>query len=137
MTAYSTIPTDRASFNSALAAIHADHATMRHLADVAASQPELCPDVTLSLVDAMAAHERNEAGLFALPFLTRTPEAVITSAAGARRRCQEYTDGNFSHRDTNAAATLFVEALLAHLDAEEVWLAREKAQKNERLWTAI
>lgn len=130
-------PTDRASFNDALHAIQADHATMRHLADIAVSQPELCADVTLSLMDAMAAHEKTEAGLFPLPFLTRTPEAVVASALRARRRCEDYTSGDFRRRNANSVAALFVEALLDHLDAEEAWLADEWNQKNERLWTSI
>jgi hypothetical protein len=137
MNAHPDIPQDRVSFNSALEAIHAEHAAMRRLADVASSRPELCADVTLSLADAMAAHERSEAGLFPLPFLTRTPEAVVSSAIRARRHCEDYTGGDFRRRDPHAVAALFIEALLAHLDAEDAWLADEKAQKNERLLTAI
>ena len=130
-------PTDRASFNSALATIHADHATMRRLAACASRQPELCTDATLSLVDAMTAHERTEATLFSLPFLTHTPETVTTSAARARRRCLEFTSGNFNLQDSGTASALFIEALLAHLAAEEGWLAHEKEEKHERLMTAI
>lgn len=137
MNANTATPQDRVSFNNALATIHAEHAAMRRLADVASSQPELCADVTLSLADALAAHERSEAGLFPLPFLTRTPEAVISSAVRARRHCEDYTGGDFRRRDPNVVAAQFIEALLAHLDAEDAWLAEEKAQKNERLWTAI
>jgi hypothetical protein len=130
-------PTDRASFNNALAAIHADHATLRRLATCATRQPELSTDAILSLVDAMAAHEQTEASLFSLPFLTRTPETVTSSAARARRRCLEYTSGNFDLPDSTTASALLVEALLLHLAAEEGWLAHEMAEKNERLWTSI
>jgi hypothetical protein len=137
MIATPATPKDRPSFNTALAAIHAEHAAMRRLADVASSQPELCADVALSLADAMAAHEQSEAGLFPLPFLTRTPEAVVSSAIRARRHCEDYTGGDFRRRDPHAVAAQFIEALLAHLDAEDAWLADEKARKNERLWTAI
>lgn len=130
-------PNDRAAFNNALATLHAEHATMRHLAACALRQPELCTDATLSLVDAMTAHERTEATLFALPFLTRMPEAVSISAVRAHRRGQEYTAGEGARTGPNSAAALFIEALLAHLATEEDWLAYEKAQKIERLWTSI
>jgi hypothetical protein len=136
MIADTPMPADRTSFNAALAVLHAEHATMRHLAACALRGPGFSTDDTLSLADAMLAHERTEAGLFALPFLTRTPPAVTASAARARQRCQEYLSGDFRLPEADAAG-LFVEALLAHLTAEETWLAEEKAAKNERLWTAI
>lgn len=137
MIANTPIPNDRASFNGALAALRAEHATMRRLAACAARGAGFSTDDTLSLADAMLAHERTEAGLFALPFLSRTPPAVTASAARARQRCLEYTSGDFRLPEADVAAALFVEALLAHLTAEESWLAQEKAAKNERLWTAI
>lgn len=130
-------PTDRASFNGALSAILSDHATLRHLADCAVRGSGYSADDTLSLADALAAHEKAEATLFSLPFLTRTPEEVTSSAARAHRRCKEYTSGNFDQPNPDAAAELFIDALLAHLAVEEAWLAREKKRKYERLWTSI
>lgn len=126
-------PTDRASFDGALSAVLADHAMLRRLAESVARPSGFSADATLSL----AAHEAAEAALFALPFLTRTPAEVTSSAARARRRCKEYTAGNFGLPNPGATAALFVDALLAHLDAEEAWLAHERELRHERLMTAI
>lgn len=130
-------PTDRASFNDALSAVLADHAMLRRLAESAARRSGFSADATLSLADALAAHEEAEAALYALPFLTRTPAEVTSSAARAHRRCKEYTAGNFGLPNPGATAALFVDALLAHLEAEEAWLAHEKELRHERLMTAI
>ena len=130
-------PSDRASFNSAMTDVLSEHTTLRRLAAVAAKRSFSSADDALSLAEAMASHERTEARLFALPFLTRTPKSVTTTAARANRRCTEYTSGNFHLPDPSAAAALIVEALLAHLSAEEAWLTHEQEQKHERLLTAI
>ena len=126
-------PTDRASFNSALSAIHAEHTTLRHLAAAAATRSSHSTDDAMSLADAMAAHERTEAGLFALPFVTQPPKSVTATGAQARQRCLDYTSGKVLSKDPNAAAAHFIGALLAHLDAEEAWLAHEKEYQHERL----
>lgn len=128
---------DRVSFDSAMAAVLSEHTTLRHLAVAASRRTGSSADDTMSLVAAMTSHEVAEARLFALPFLTRTPKTVTTTAARARRRCTEYVSGEFHLPDPGAASGLFVDALLAHLAAEEAWLAHEKEQKHERLLTAI
>jgi len=133
MTAHTAAPNDRASFNLAINAILADHATMRRLAAVAARGPHFSADDIMSLADAMTAHEKTEAELFALPFITRPPAAVGASAANAHRRCREYTSGNTRVPEAAAAATLFVDALLAHLEVEDAWLAQEREHESERL----
>ncbi len=91
----------------------------------------------MSLADAMVSHEKTEARLFALPFLTQIPKIVSSTAARARRRCIEYTSGSYHLPDRSVAAALFIDALLGHLATEEAWLAREKEQKHERLMTGI
>jgi hypothetical protein len=106
---------------------------MRHLAECAAREAGYSADDMMSLADAMIAHERTEARLFALPFLARSPEAVNLTAVQARRRCIEFTSGAYG----DAAAARFIEALLAHLSAEEAWLTHEKELKNERMLTSI
>jgi len=132
-----TTPKDRVEFNSAIADIYAEHAAMRHLADCASRAAGYSADDMMSLADAMVAHERTEARLFSLPFLARSPAEVGITAAKAHRYCIEYTSGAYSPPDSNAAAARFIKALLAHLSAEEAWLAHEKQLKNERLWTSI
>jgi hypothetical protein len=136
MTANTLSPTDRASFNGAMTAVLSDHATLRRLAVAASKRSGFSTDDAMSLAEAMAAHESAEARLFALPFLTRPPETVTSTAARARRRCLEYTSGNFYLPDPSAGAALFVDALVAHLAAEEAWLAHEKEHQNERLLIA-
>jgi hypothetical protein len=126
-------PTDRASFNSALSAILAEHATLRHLAATAATRSSHSTDDTMSLADAMTTHERTEAGLFALPFVTEPPKSVTSTGAKARQCCFDYTSGRVRAKDPNAVAAHFIDALLAHLDAEEAWLAHEKEHQHERL----
>lgn len=133
MTPNTPPPADRAAFDAAMAAIRSDHATMRRLAIAASRKPGFAADEAMSLADAMAVHERAEAQLFALPFVSHPPETVATTAARAQRRCKEYTSGNFHLPDAGAAAALFVDALLAHLAAEEAWLAHEKEHQHERL----
>lgn len=132
-----TMPKDRVEFNSAIADIFAEHAAMRHLADCAARDAGYSADDMMSLADAMIAHERTEARLFALPFLARSPEEVGLTAAKAHRCCIEYTSGNYRSTNSDVAAARFIEALLTHLSTEEAWLAHEKQLKNERLWTSI
>lgn len=133
MTTNTHSPTDRVSFDSAMAAILSEHATLKRLAAAAAKRPGFSTDDAMSLADAMTAHESTEARLFALPFLTRPPKSVTSTAAHAHQRCVDYTSGNFHLPDPSAAAALFVDALLAHLAAEEAWLASEKKHQHERL----
>jgi hypothetical protein len=137
MTASTLSPTDRASFDGAMAAVLSEHATLRRLAVAVSKRPGFRSDDAMSLADAVTSHESTEARLFALPFLTRPPKSVTATAAQARRRCLDYTSGNFSLPDPSAAAALFVDALLAHLAAEEAWLAHEKEHHHERLLNAI
>ncbi len=134
MTSDIAAPTDRTSFNGAMAAVLSDHATLRRLAVAAARRPASADDA-LSLAEAMAAHESAEAGLFALPFVTRPPKTVTSTAARARRRYLEYTSGDFHLPDPSAETALLVDALLAHLAAEEAWLALEKEHQHDRLAT--
>lgn len=136
MIAHTPALADRGAFNGAMSAILSDHATLRRLAASASKDSSFCTDDTLSLADAMAAHERTEAVFFSLPYLT-PPGTVTATAARAHRRCLEYTSGNHHLPDPSAAAALFVEALLAHLASEEAWLAHEQAEKDERMWTSI
>jgi hypothetical protein len=93
----------------------------------------LSADAAMSLADAMTAHESIEARLFALPFLTNSPKTVTASSTQAHQCCKDYVSGNFRGADATAAAALFVEALLTHLEAEEIWLTYEKEQHHERL----
>jgi hypothetical protein len=133
MNANTPTPNDRASFTKAMAGIVSDHATLRRLALATTSHLGLSTDEAMSLAEAMAAHESSEARLFALPFVTRTPEIVTSTAARAHQRCTEFTTGSYRLPDARAAAALFVDALLAHLAAEEAWLAREDRHQKERL----
>ena len=137
MIANTPLPTDRASFDSAIAAVLAEHATLRRLAVAASKRPGFSTDDTLSLADAMTAHESAEARLFALPFLTRPTEFVTSTGAQARRRCLDYTSGKFRFPDPSAAAAVFVDTLLVHLAAEEEWLADESEHHHERLLNSI
>lgn len=137
MTASTLTPTDRASFDSAMAAVLAEHATLRRLAAAVSKHPDFSSDDTMSLADAVASHEDVEARLFALPFLTRPPKSVTATAAQARQKCLDYTSGNFRVPSAGAAAALFADALLAHLAAEEAWLAREKELYHQRLLANI
>jgi hypothetical protein len=128
-------PTDRPSFNAALADVLADHATMRRLATTATLHPEaISADAIMSIADIMAAHELVEARLFATPFLTRTPPSVLSTTTQVRMRCRDFLTGNHHLPDTNASAALFVEALLAHIAAEEAWFAREQQYRKEHPW---
>ena len=134
MTVAIPIPNDRASFNVALAAIHADHIRLRALAK-AAIRSGFATDDTLSLAAAATTHESNEARLFDLPFVTRPPASVTASAARARQHCLEFTSGSYHLPDAGIAAELFVDSLLAHLISEDAWLAREEEHQKERLKT--
>jgi hypothetical protein len=134
MTPDMPMPNDRAAFNSALADIHHDHAAMRDLAEMAI-RSGFPTDETLSLAEMVMAHERAEARLFALPFVTRPPESVTARAARAHRHSLEYTTGTYHLPDRGAAAALFVDNLLAHIAVEDAWLAREDEHQKERLKT--
>ncbi|MBI5786581.1 MAG: hypothetical protein HZA64_14095 [Rhodocyclales bacterium] len=126
-------PNDRASFNEALVGILSDHATLRRLAAATTSHHGNAADEAMSLAEAMETHERIEARLFALPLITRPPEIVISTAARAHQRCMEFATGTYHLPDTRAAVASFVDALLAHLAAEEAWLAQEDERQKERL----
>ena len=136
MTASIHSPTDRASFDAAMNGVRSDHAMLRRLA-AGATKRGFPTDDAMSLAEAMSAHESAEARLFALPFLTRPPETVTSSAARARRRCIEYTSGDFRLPDPSAAAAQFVDALLAHLAVEDAWLVQESEHHKERLLNSI
>lgn len=135
MTPDNVTPADRAAFNEAITSIRADHAVLRDLAKVASLRGGSLADDTMSLADAMLAHESAEARLFALPFVTRPPESVTSTAARARQRCLEYKSGNYHLPDANAAAGVFIDALLTHLAVEDTWLDREDEHQRERLRT--
>ena len=128
------VPNDRASFNAALVVIREEHAMLRSLA-LAATRSGFATDDALSLAEAVTTHESNEARLFDLPFVTRPPASVTASAARARQHCLEFTSGNYHLPATGIAAELFVDSLLAHLIAEDAWLAREAEHQKERLKT--
>lgn len=127
------IPSDRLSFNRAMAEVLHDHATLRHLAKIAYSEPGLCADIALSMADVMINHERTEAHLFDLPFVTLEPNTVVSTAARARRRCIEYITGDYILPNSNLAATGFIDALMAHLAAEEAWFDHEQERRKEYL----
>ena len=132
------LPTDRASFDSAISTILSEHATLRGLAAAASNENSFSTDDVMSLVDAVGAHEGAEARLFGLPFLTRTPESVISTGARTHQLCLDYTSENARHPGASAAAAaLFADALLTHLTAEEAWLAHEKELHHERLLRSI
>lgn len=135
MTPDTVTPTDRTTFNQAIASIRADHAVLRELAMAVSRHSKTSADDTLSLVDAMLAHESAEARLFDLPFVTRPPASVASSAERARRRCVEYMTGTYELPDATAAAGIFVDALLTHLAVEDAWLAHEEEHQHDRLST--
>lgn len=135
MTPNTLTPDDRASFNEAIASILSEHATLRRLAAATTSHLGGSTDEAMSLAAAMAAHEKTEARLFALPFVSHPPEIVMTTAARAEQRCMEFTTGSYHLPDASAAAALFVDALLAHLAAEEAWLRHEDEHQKDRLNT--
>jgi hypothetical protein len=130
-----SLPPDRAAFIEAMGAVRADHVVLRDLAVAASSRSEFSADDTLSLADAMLAHEGTEARLFALPFIAGPPEAVVVSATRARQRCLEYVTGNYHLPDPRVAAALFVDALLTHLAVEDAWLDHEVEHMRERQFT--
>lgn len=135
MTPTTLTPSDRASFNEALAGILSDHAILRRLAAATTAHHGDSTDEAMSLAEAMETHERTEARLFALPFVTRPPEIVMSTAARAHQRCMEFARGTYHLPDTRAAVALFVDALLAHLAAEEAWLKEEDEHQKDRLTT--
>jgi len=130
------VPNDRASFRKAITEVRAEHAVLRHLAEAVSERSVLSTDDVLSLAEAVKNHERSEAILFSLPFLSRPPEAVTKTAAKSQERCEEYLSGRFSRVEAATAASRFVDALLAHIAAEENWLDREDEHQKERLRTA-
>jgi hypothetical protein len=128
-------PADRAAFDAAMTAVRADHAVLRDLAVAATRHAPLSTDDTLSLADAMLAHESAETRLFSLPFVSAPPASVISTAARARKCCLEYTTGTFRLPDPHAAAALFIDALLTHLAVEDAWLDHESEHVQERMHT--
>jgi hypothetical protein len=133
MTPSTPTPNDRASFNEAMAGILSDHAMLRRLAAATTSHPETSTDQAMMLADAVETHEKTEARLFALPFVSRPPKIVIATAARAHQRCLEFTSVTYKLPDARAAAALFVDALLEHLAAEEEWLRHEDEHQKDRL----
>lgn len=134
MHASSATPHDRAAFDAALAVLLAQHATLRAVASLT-SREKFAADGVLSLADAVKAHEMNESVLFETPFLTSTPELVRTTSKRLERRCSEYTTSSHGLASHTAAAARFVDALLAHLAAEEAWLKRESEHQKEHMLT--
>jgi hypothetical protein len=126
---------DRAAFDNAMGAIRAEHAVMRDLATFASQRPAFWADYTMSLADTMLAHESAEARLFDLPFVSRPPDSIASTAERARQRCIEYTSGSFHVPDAHAAAALFIDALLTHLAVEDAWLNKEDEHQKDRLRT--
>ncbi|HTY02942.1 MAG TPA: hypothetical protein VMC81_04350 [Rhodocyclaceae bacterium] len=135
MTPSAMSPRDRAAFDDALAKVRGDHATLRSLAVAAFRDSHYGADATMSLAAAMMSHENAEVQLFDLPFVSRPPDSVISTAKRARLRCEEYTSGTYRLPDAHAAAGLFVDALLLHLAVEDAWLAKEDEHQRERLRT--
>lgn len=131
----SITPADRAAFDAAMTAVRADHAVLRDLATAATRHADFSTDDTLSLADAMLAHENAESRLFSLPFVGVPPASVVSTAARARRRCLDYTTGNYQLPDPHAAAALFIDALLTHLAVEDAWLDHEDEHVQERMRT--
>jgi hypothetical protein len=80
-------------------------------------------------------HENAEARLFALPFVTRPPDSVVSTAARARQRGLEYKSGTYRLPNAEAAAGVFIDALLTHLAVEDTWLDQENDHQQERLHT--
>jgi|WetSurMetagenome_2_1015567.scaffolds.fasta_scaffold186302_3 hypothetical protein len=130
------VPLDRPAFERAMAEVLRDHATLRHLANIANREQDLCADIALTMTEVMSSHERTEAMLFELPFIIRTPKTVTATAARARRRCTEFVSGDHTLPDSNIAATEFINALMAHLAAEEAWFDHEKERRKEYLRSA-
>jgi hypothetical protein len=135
MTPNTLTPNDRASLDEAMAGILSDHAMLRRLAAATTSHHGISTGEAMILAEAMEAHEKTEAQLFALPFITRPPKIVIATAALAHQRCLEFTSVTYKLPDARAAAALFVDALLAHLAAEEAWLRHEDDHQKDRLDT--
>lgn len=128
-------PADRQAFNRAMAAIRADHEMLRSLATTATSKGLVSADDALSLVEAMNTHESAERRLFELPFVSRPPASVISTAERASLRGSEYRSGNYHLPDARAAAGLFIDALLAHLAVEDAWLDEEDRHQQDRMRT--
>jgi hypothetical protein len=133
MIAFIAAPEDRAAFDAALEHLHSDHAMLRHMALSTRKQPSIRTDDILSLADAMDAHEKNEARLFSRPFLSSPPDAVTVSAARAHLLSYAFVAGGLDTVTANEVAARFVDALLAHLTAEDDWLTQEMAQHREPL----
>jgi len=127
-------PRDGAAFDAALAMTRAQHATLRSVAALTIREG-LSTDRVLSLADSVKAHEQSEAVLFETPFMTRTPRLVRTSAERLKQCGADYTTGVHGLASNAASAARFIDALLAHIAAEEAWLSRESAHRKEHLLT--
>lgn len=134
MNAIPETPHDRAAFDAALAAVLAQHATLRAIASLT-DREKFAADAVLSLADAVKAHEKHESVLFETPFLTNTPMLVRTTARRVERCCSEYATSRHGLTSPTAAAARFVDALLAHLAAEEAWLKHESEHRKAHMLT--
>lgn len=121
-------PASRPLFDEGLDEILAGHATLRTLVTAAHQEEGLRTDAAMSMAEFLTQHEAMEASLFALPFLSRMPESVRTTSEQMQRRCAEFTSGAGEH----TAAARFMDALQAHLAAEETWLAQEGELRHQR-----
>lgn len=130
-----SLPTDRVSFDSAMVTIMSEHAMLRRLATMGSNKEGFTVDDAISLADAVAAHEQTEARLFELPFLPRIPDSVISTGARVRKLSLDVTSEKNARRLD--ASTVFAEALLAHVAAEDAWLVHEKELRHERLLKSI
>jgi hypothetical protein len=131
---YSEVPQDGVAIDEAIAQLRGQHATLRSVATLA-TREGLSTDTILSLADAVKVHELDEAVLFETPLLTGTPKLVRTTAERVRRHCSDYTAGGHGMVSREASAARFVDALLAHIAAEEAWLERECEHRREHMMT--
>lgn len=136
MIPHTQTPVDRAALSEIVAEVRSDHIVLRHLAENVTERSVFSADDALSLADAMVAHERAEARLFTLPDMSQPPELVKFTAEQSHRRREEFVAGTFERTDARTAARRFVDALLAHLAAEEAWLFRERLPRHEGLAAA-
>ena len=127
-------PHDGVAFDAALATVREQHAMLRSVATLT-TREGLTTDAVLSLADAVKIHEMEEAVLFDSPFMTRTPKLVRSTAARLQRCASHYLTGGHGLASPDAAAARFVDALLAHIAAEEAWLSRESAHRREHNMT--
>lgn len=59
----------------------------------------------------------------------------MSTAARARQHCLEYKAGTYRLPNAEAAAGVFIDALLTHLAVEDTWLDHEDEHQRERLRT--